>query len=194
MLFPSSARGLLAEALSWMVLAGICAASLVHFEELKSFTATALGLPPPGEAASRATSGDGVAAPHPAPANRGGGVVELRAEASGHIHTDAEINGRPIGVMVDTGATLVALSYEDAERAGIYLRPQDFTHTVSTANGRAKVAPVTLERVSIGDITVRNVKAVVSEEGRLNTSLLGMSFLKRLSSFEFRSGTLYLKD
>ncbi|NJR41508.1 MAG: TIGR02281 family clan AA aspartic protease, partial [Akkermansiaceae bacterium] len=76
----------------------------------------------------------------------------------------------------------------------IYLRPQDFTHGVSTANGRAKVAPVTLGRVAIGEITVRDVRAVVSEPGRLQTSLLGMSFLGRLSRFEMRSGTLHLAE
>ena len=80
--------------------------------------------------------------------------------------------------MVDTGATMVALTYEDAERAGIRLKPSDFTRGVSTANGVTRVAPVTLERVSIGDITVRNVAASVSERGRLQTTLLGMSFLE----------------
>ena len=83
--------------------------------------------------------------------------------------------------MVDTGASLVALTYEDASRAGIYVRDRDFTQLVRTANGIARVAPVTLDRVSIGDITVRNVPASVSERGMLGTTLLGMSFLKRLT-------------
>lgn len=123
-----------------------------------------------------------------------GDDLQIDANDAGHFETEAEVNGSRIDVMVDTGATLVALSYEDAERAGIFLKPQDFSHVVSTANGRAKVAPVTLSRVSIGDITVRDVRAVVSEPGRLNTSLLGMSFLGRLSRLEMRSGTLYLQD
>ena len=79
--------------------------------------------------------------------------------------------------MVDTGATMVALSYEDAERAGVYVRPADFTMRVNTANGIARAAPVTLDEISLGDITVRNVRAAVSEPGRLQGSLLGMSFL-----------------
>ena len=68
--------------------------------------------------------------------------------------------------MVDTGASIVALTYEDAERAGVYVRDSDFTQRVRTANGMARVAPVTLDRVSIGDITVRNVPAAVSERGQ----------------------------
>jgi aspartyl protease family protein len=106
----------------------------------------------------------------------------------------AEINGRSIDVMVDTGATLVALTYEDAERAGIYTKSSDFTHRVSTANGSARVAPVSLERISIGDITVRNVQGVVSERGKLKVTLLGMSFLGRLDRVDMRSGVLVLQD
>ena len=83
--------------------------------------------------------------------------------------------------MVDTGASQVALTFDDASRAGIHVRDRDFTQAVRTANGIARVAPVTLDRVSIGDITVRNVPASVSERGMLATTLLGMSFLKRLT-------------
>lgn len=189
-MFSSGTRGLLGEMMSWVFLAAVGAAALFHYDDIKSVTSAALGLPSPEEYARELAEAKKAVAP---PAGSGG-AVELRAERSGHFLTAAEINGRGVDVMVDTGATLVALSYEDAERAGIYLKPQDFTHGVSTANGRAKVAPVTLSKVSIGDITVRDVRAVVSEPGRLNTSLLGMSFLGRLSRFEMRSGTLYLQD
>ena len=71
------------------------------------------------------------------------------------FETEAEINGRDIDVMVDTGASLVALTYDDAERAGIFVKPSDFTHRAQTANGIARVAPVTISRIQIGDITVR---------------------------------------
>ena len=96
--------------------------------------------------------------------------------------------------MIDTGATMVALSYEDAEAAGFRLSDSDFTRAVSTANGVARVAPVTLDRVSIGNITVRDVPAAVAERGRLKTSLLGMSFLGRLSRFDMRSGRLVMQE
>lgn len=185
----SGTRGLFGEALSWVAAAGMLAFSIVHYDEIRSATSAALGIPTTasGEVEPAARTG-------PDPKAHSGGVVELTAERNGHFVTEAEINGRQVEIMVDTGATFVALSHEDAERAGIYLSPSDFTHSVGTANGRAKVAPVSLGRVSIGDITVRDVQALVSEPGKLQTSLLGMSFLKRLSSFEMRSGTLYLKD
>src|SRR6185437_1998517 len=99
-----------------------------------------------------------------------------------------------VDVMVDTGASLVALTYEDAENLGIFVKPSDFTYTAKTANGIARVAPVTISRVSIGDITVRNVHGVVSERGKSDRTLLGMSFLGRLSRVEMRGGTLVLQE
>ena len=92
--------------------------------------------------------------------------------------------------MVDTGATGVALSYEDAETAGIYVKDSDFTHQSSTANGIAQIALVNIDRISIGDITVRNVQGMVLDRGKLKGTLLGMSFLSRLSRVDMRQGTL----
>ena len=122
------------------------------------------------------------------------GTVSIAAGPYGHFQTEAEINGRSVDVMVDTGASLVALTYDDAENLGIFVRPSDFTHVAKTANGSAHVAPVTISRISIGDITVRNVPAVVSERGKSDRTLLGMSFLGRLSRVEMRGGTLVLQE
>ncbi|HVZ05181.1 retropepsin-like aspartic protease family protein [Hyphomicrobium sp.] len=122
------------------------------------------------------------------------GTASIPAGAYGHFETEAEINGRSVDVMVDTGASLVALTYEDASRLGIYVNPSDFTHIAKTANGTARVAPVTISRISIGDITVRDVPAVVSERGKSERTLLGMSFLGRLSRVEMRGGTLVLQE
>ncbi|HPG89579.1 MAG TPA: TIGR02281 family clan AA aspartic protease [Hyphomicrobium sp.] len=122
------------------------------------------------------------------------GNVTLRASDYGHFETTAEINGRDVEVMVDTGATMVALTYEDAERAGIYLTPSDFTHQVSTANGVARVAPIQISTISIGNITVRNVRGAVSERGNLHRTLLGMTFLGRLSRVEMRRNDLVLHE
>lgn len=129
-----------------------------------------------------------------AQASSDAGDVELKAGPSGHFETEVEVNGSSIDVMVDTGATLVALTYEDAERAGIYLKSADFTHEVKTANGTAKVAPVEISSISIGDITVRNIRAAVTERGKLHKTLLGMSFLSRLSRVEMRSNALVLHE
>lgn len=122
------------------------------------------------------------------------GDVELKANPSGHFEAEVEVNGSAIDVMVDTGATLVAMTYEDAERAGIFLKSSDFTHQVKTANGIAKVAPIEIGSITIGDITVRNIRGAVTEPGKLHRTLLGMSFLSRLSRVEMRSNALVLHE
>ncbi|MCZ7595329.1 MAG: TIGR02281 family clan AA aspartic protease [Hyphomicrobium sp.] len=192
MALTSGTRQLLREVASWGVVAVIGVAALTHFETLKTGAERMLGLPTPADIA------DAQRAQRPAqPGGKTaslGSIVEIEAEKNGHFNTEADINGRPIEVMIDTGATMVALSYEDAERAGLMLNDKDFTRAVSTANGVARVAPVTLDRVSIGSITVRDVPAAVAERGRLKTSLLGMSFLSRLSRFDMRSGRLVLQQ
>ncbi|MCB1547367.1 MAG: TIGR02281 family clan AA aspartic protease [Hyphomicrobiaceae bacterium] len=121
-------------------------------------------------------------------------VSRIRADQQGHFFTRAFINDRPVDVMIDTGATIVALTYEAAREAGLRLSDRDFTHSVNTANGKARVAPVTLDRITIGDITLRNIRAAVSEPGKLQTTLLGMSFLKRLKAVSIQGGVLVLEE
>ncbi len=119
--------------------------------------------------------------------------VQLQRGYGGHFHADASINGRTIPVLVDTGATLVALSYEDAQAAGISVAAGDFRYVSQTANGQAKFARVTLDQVRIGNVSVRNVAAAVSQPGRLGTTLLGMSFLGQLR-MEMKDGVLVLEQ
>ena len=96
-------------------------------------------------------------------------------------------------MMVDTGASLVALSAEDAAKVGIRPNPGAYSRPISTANGNVMVAPVRIRELRVGDIAVRDVEAVVVPEGRLGTSLLGMSFLRRLKGFDMAGGRLTLK-
>lgn len=189
----SSNRTLIGEVLSWAIAAVLVAWVLADLENVKAVTADLLGIEraPSGahktraKTADRATSSD---------KTRPVGYVELLPDRRGHYETDLEINGRRIGAMIDTGATLVALSHEDARRAGITPASSDYTHRVRTANGIAKVAPVTLSRVRVGDILIRNVAGLVSEPGAMEGTLLGMSFLSRLSRFEIRDGRLILQE
>lgn len=120
------------------------------------------------------------------------GEVRLKADHRGHFVFEGAVDGRPVTFMADTGASLVALTYEDARHVGLSPHGLNFTARVSTANGVAHVAPVMLDRVRVGDITIRNVPAAVAEKGALATNLLGMSFLRRLESFHIQGNELVL--
>lgn len=190
MSLTTGTRSLMLEVGSWICAACLLAVGLANYDELRAFAANTLGsqLPPPQFARSEP-------AQHAEPqANYNPNAVVLRAGRGGHFFTEAEIDGRPINVMVDTGATNVALNYRDAERAGIYLKHSDFTHRTRTANGIARVAPVMLHSVQIGSIKVRNVQASVAEPGINHPTLLGMAFLNKLDRVEIRSGKLILED
>lgn len=121
------------------------------------------------------------------------GSAALERGANGHWSADARMNGRKVHVIVDTGATLVALTQDDAKAIGIDVRTLRFDERVRTANGTARAATVTLERVQVGNVRVRDVEAMVIERG-LDVSLLGMSFLSRLEQFDVRGRTLRLRD
>lgn len=122
------------------------------------------------------------------------GIISVSADLRGHFVVHPTLDGRRIRMLVDTGASFVALSYEDAALAGIRVQPKDYTRRVGTANGVVSVAPVRIREMRVGEITVRNVDAVVLPTGVLGTSLLGMSFLKRLGGFEISQGRLTLRS
>jgi aspartyl protease family protein len=189
----------LRDAGAWLLFALCGVISVVFYDDLKGGVAYALGFDLPtlerqAAAAQKTAVGKVAANVETTEKLSSSGGVELRAGSHGHFETRAEINGRPVEVMVDTGASLIALTFEDAERAGIYVKDSDFTQRTQTANGVARAAPVMLDRVTIGDITVRNVRASVAERGRLHMTLLGMTFLSRLSRTEMRKGTLVLYE
>ena len=121
-------------------------------------------------------------------------ATELKADGNGHYFAEADINGTTIAVLIDTGASGVALSYEDADRIGLRPHSLDYDTPVSTANGIVNAARVTLSRVEVDNVRVRDVEGIVLPEGALRGSLLGMSFLGRLSSFKIEDGVLYLRD
>ncbi|HEX8666259.1 MAG TPA: TIGR02281 family clan AA aspartic protease [Beijerinckiaceae bacterium] len=122
-----------------------------------------------------------------------GGRIVVSADLAGHFVVHPTLDGKRIRMMVDTGATFVALSHEDARLAGVAVPPGGYTRRIETANGVVAAAPVRFSEVRIGDIVVRGVDALVLPPGRLGTSLLGMSFLKRLGGFEVTQGRLILK-
>ncbi len=110
----------------------------------------------------------------------------------GHFTVELAVNGTPVRFLIDTGATMVYLTAEDAQRVGLPVHALDYSARAFTANGEVKVAPVTLRDIQLGDREIRDVKATVTQ-ARLNISLLGMSFLRRLSSYEVSDEGLILR-
>ena len=126
--------------------------------------------------------------------SEGGQEVILHKRSNGHFEAKVMINGQPIDMLIDTGASTIALSQEDAERVGIIPENLTYSQTVLTANARARAAPVELGSVAIGPIKRRDVQASVAEAGRLDQSLLGMSFLETLGSMQMQTDELRLRD
>ncbi len=120
--------------------------------------------------------------------------VVIAPAANGHFLADGAVDGRRMSFVVDTGASVIALTKRDAERLGIHPFPRDYTAKVRTANGEITAAPVMLNTVEVGGITVRDVRALVLPERALSENLLGLSFLSRLRRFEYREGRLVLEQ
>jgi aspartyl protease family protein len=130
----------------------------------------------------------------PQQASSGQHTMVLTGDRAGHFEVDARVNGRPMDFMVDTGATLVIMRVSDANRLQIFPNPPDYTATVVTANGRIKAAPVKLDRIEVGDITVFDVPPLVLPDEVLTQNLLGVSFLSRLRRYEYADGRMELEQ
>lgn len=120
--------------------------------------------------------------------------VEVESHRNGHFYLDVAIEGRDVQMMVDTGASMVALRESDARSAGIRVRRGDFNMPVSTANGTTYYAPVTVRRVEIDGIEIRDVSAAVLPDDQLDISLLGASFLNQLRRFEVADNVLIMEN
>lgn len=126
-------------------------------------------------------------------AGRSGRVV-LKPNANGHHFTQAFINNKSVRVLIDTGASNLALRYEDAKRLGVKPQKADFTARVRTGAGIIHYAPVTIRSVRVGPLEQRNIDALVAPPNSLGVTLLGMSYLKRLKRFEMQQGKLILEN
>lgn len=129
--------------------------------------------------ASRAASAVTTKSNPASPAANSRGVVLTRGKG-GHFWTEARVDGRPVELVVDTGASAIALRESDAARIGLHPSQRDYTVKVITANGISRAAPVKLRNVEVGDIVVRDVPALVHPDNALSVNLLGMSFLARV--------------
>jgi len=161
-------------ALIWTVIALLLALGYTYRFELRDIADRVVAEFVPGHAATR------------------GRTVEIARGNGGNFAVVAQINGARIAMVLDTGASSVVLTQEAAKAAGLPLEVLAYTVNVDTANGRARAAPVTLDRIAIGGIIERAVPALIAQQGQLRTNLLGMSFLNRLESWEVRGDKLML--
>jgi aspartyl protease family protein len=144
---------------------------------------------PPALRAARAEAPVVIAA---SPESGAGERAEILKSPDGHYWADAEVNGEAVRFLVDTGATAVALTPADAQRLGIRLDQLKYDYTVGTAAGQTRAASVKLASVSVDGARIDNVAALVIEKG-LDSSLLGMTYLGRLSSFQATRQSLFLQ-
>ena len=119
--------------------------------------------------------------------------VEVVRGRGGDFAVAAHINGARVPLVLDTGASSVVLTQDAAKAAGLPLEVLDYTVNVDTANGRTRAAPITLDRLTVGGLTERAVPALIVQAGQLKNSLLGMTFLNRLASWEVRGDRLRMR-
>ena len=185
--------------LSWLVLAGSGLVLAIRREPLKQLRnaaiwlalglALVIGYSFKDELGSRLL---GELVPQRGTANLDGSVT-FRAGQDGHFHVEARINGTRLRMLVDTGASQVVLSPADARRLGIDTASLDFRHLSETANGPVSGAPVTLREITVGSVRLTDVVASVNG-AEMSESLLGMTFLSRLSGFEVSGDRLTLRQ
>ena len=173
-LFRQRFSRVLESALIWVILAALLTLGYTYRFELREVADRMLAELIPGYVATK------------------GRTVEIARGAGGGFSVGAHVNGARVAMVLDTGASAVVLTQEAAKAAGLPLEVLNYSVNVDTANGRARAAPVTLDRLSIGDITERSVPALVAQGGQLRTSLLGMSFLNRLQSWQVTGDRLIM--
>jgi aspartyl protease family protein len=169
--------------LIWVAIGLGLVAAYGYREELSAIANRVAGeLAPAGETIAVSTTEEGERA------------VRVRKRLDGHFVVRAAVNGQSMTLLVDTGASTVVLKPADAERAGIDTRDLTYEVAVQTANGTTYAAPVRLRSLAVGPLVVRDVNALVVPPGSLNENLLGMSFLRRLRSYEFSKDFLTLRE
>ena len=169
------------DAVTWLALGLGLVTLYAYKDELTPIAARVVGELLPGTAMTVEQSAGGLT------------EVRIRKRLDGHFTAIVEVNGEKISMIVDTGASSIVLRPEDARKAGIDLDALTYRVPVLTANGRTMAARVRLDAVAIGPLDRTKVEALVAQPGTLTQSLLGMSFLSRLRSYEFSGDFLTLR-
>lgn len=121
-------------------------------------------------------------------------TASLRKEGDGHFWATAYVNGTPVKFLVDTGASLVALTERDARRIGLNTDKMEQNARVRTAGGEVKAATAMIDKMEIDGVTLKNVQAVVIDNKGLEHSLLGMSFLNRLDGWDVTANAIVIRQ
>lgn len=173
--------------LTFILVAGILSAMLSSGGSRMS--SSPQGFKAPAERKQEAMSAASSSPSEPSPSRSDG--IELRREPDGHFYANVEINGTPIRALVDTGASGIALSREDARRAGIGISIGMYDVVGEGASGEVRGERVTLDRVTLGSETAEGMRAVVLDTG--DQSLLGQSFLSNFGSVEIQGDKMILR-
>lgn len=128
----------------------------------------------------------------PTPSATSGRAIEIPKGRDGHFRTTVKLNYADVPVLIDTGASMLALRESDARKAGIYPRRDDYTYSVSTANGTVRAAGAEVRELTIGTVRIRNVEAFILPDEALATNLLGMNVLSQFGEVSFRGNRLVL--
>ena len=169
---------LVGSVLLWVGIFGVAALTYAYRDELTGAAARVAGELQPGVAVVDSEAG----------------IATFRRGIGGHFEINATVNGHTTPMIFDTGASAVVLTIADAEAAGIDTEGLSFTMPVSTANGTGRAARVRLDRMEVGGIVRERVVAFVTEDGALDMSLLGMTFLETLSRYSVTQNSLELAD
>lgn len=121
-------------------------------------------------------------------------AATIRRESDGHFWTRADVEGSSLKFLVDTGASVVALTQKDAKRLRIDFDDLVFDNRVTTAGGVVMSASIRLDYIRIGNVRLENIDALIIEDDVLEDSLLGMSFLGELYSYEFKGNTMIIRE
>jgi aspartyl protease family protein len=122
-----------------------------------------------------------------------GATVQVARARGGDFTVQVEVNGEPVTMLVDTGASSVVLTQDAARAARLPMDLLKYEVPIETASGRTRAAAIVIDQIAVGGIVERRVPALVSAPGELRTSLLGMTFLNRLRSFEITGGRLVMR-
>ena len=121
-------------------------------------------------------------------------AATIRRESDGHFWTRADVEGSSLKFLVDTGASVVALTQRDAKRLRIDLAALNYNNRVSTAGGEVMSASIRLDYIRIGNVKLKDIDAIIIEDDVLENSLLGMTFLGELYSYEFKGNTMIIRQ